>query len=576
MQYSLLIVLSLLILAIIYHVNGLQCYKCSCTAASNGTGCQNDDDLQCVIEYVENNYCIINRTSSNNIIFGHRTDADLMFLENLHYLRAKEQISYVESSSTWQAPVVTEFTYGCDWSLCNSPRILSYLPKGLTFSVDPNVLTATLIPAANESLTTCLNCTRCVNSTGALVCATPMCSGTCFIDDLLDNPTVNDASCLFAFQSVCLPEKRTVAVEITGTYYIDNDDFQLTEIDMWCQSTNCNDPIHIQTIQKEVTYLTQFNDQIYFRPDTTTAKPADGLRACYKCHCEHEIGNDTCKVLECTIEYKNNSYCEIVRDFKSFEGMEFIVLGHVDRAYVPYKHFIHAEEEQILYKNLTWHPPSIKLISYICDWDLCNDGRLVEKLTTSFQFDAEPSEIAAYLESSETLTSCMQCEVCTNSTLDSYTCPNSTCSSSGRCFIAQYIDHAEYQNCEYAFYGECENSVMESSIIITATYNIDDDILNFEEVDVYCSKNGCNRPETVYSLIELIDENIQLDSLFFFRPVSNTTTPPIITEPTPSITTTRTATASTMSTTSMPSSAPTMAMSSFMIMCAFVLCFFSD
>ena len=149
MWHSPLIVPSLLILAIVYHVNGLQCYKCRCTAASNGTGCQNDADLQCVVEYVENNYCVINRTSSNDITFGHRTNADLVFLENLHYLRAKEQISYVESSSTWQAPVVTEFTYGCDWSLCNSPRILSYLPKGLTFSVDPNVLATAVIPGGN-------------------------------------------------------------------------------------------------------------------------------------------------------------------------------------------------------------------------------------------------------------------------------------------------------------------------------------------------------------------------------------------------------------------------------------------
>ncbi|UJR37754.1 hypothetical protein I4U23_030447 [Adineta vaga] len=574
MFYSSIIIRSLLILIIIYHANCLQCYKCSCVTNSDGTGCQNDYDLQCVIEYVENSYCLITRSISNNLTFSHKPNSDLMFLESLHYLRAKEQIAYSESSSTWQTPVVKEFSYGCDWNLCNTPRIVNILPNGLTFSVNSYLLTNTLIPGMDESFTTCLSCTKCVNSTGGFTCSTPTCSGTCFIDDFLDDPILNNGACLFAFESICLAEKRTTAVEITGTYYIDDDKIQITEIDLWCQRTNCNDPNHVQIIQKNVTYLAQLNDQLYFRPDVTTVKPMDNLLACYKCHCEQTIGSDTCKVLECTIEYQNGSYCEIVRDFKSFPDMEFISLGHVDRAYVPYRHFIHAEEELILYKNLTWHPPSIQMISYICDWDLCNDGRIIDKLATSFRFTAEPSEIAEYLQSSEPLTSCFECQLCTNSSLDFNTCKNSTCSSTGRCFIAQFVDHPDYSDCEYAFYGECENFASDSSIIITATYNIDEDILNFEEVDVYCSKNGCNRPDTVYSLINLIDEDIQLDSLFFIRPITNTTSPPIITEPTSPPIITEPTSPSIITEPTPTSFAPTITVSSFIIVSVLLLIFF--
>ena len=228
--------------------------------------------------------------------------------------------------------------------------------------------------------------------------------------------------------------------------------------------------------------------------------------------------------------------------------MEFISLGHVQRNYVPFKHFIHVEEELILYKNLSWHPPSIRIISYVCDWELCNDGRLVEKLSTSFQFNAEPSEIAQFIQSSEPLSYCLDCSICTNSTLDFGTCANASCPSTGRCFIDQYIDDPQFDDCEYAFQAECEVGATETSIIITATYSIDDDQLNFDEVDLYCSKNGCNRPETIYSLLDLVKEDIQLDSLFFIRPVVNTTIPPIITEPTSSSTTSTPSTASQINT----------------------------
>jgi len=558
MFYSSIIVFSLLFLATINQIDGLQCYKCSCAVNPGANTCIDDNDLQCIVEYVENSYCIIVQTS-NNLTFDRNPNSDLIFLESLHYLRAREEIIYLESSSSWQVPAVREFSYGCDWNLCNTPRILSLLPKGLTFVVDSNLLTDSLIPQPSESFTTCLSCTRCVNSTGAILCPELNCNGTCFIDDHLDDPVVNAGSCLFAFESVCLNAILNTSVQITGTYYIDDKIFQVSEIDIWCKRTDCNDPTDAQIIQRNITFRTEINDQLYFRPNTvstTLPTPNDGLLGCYTCNCQRQIGSNDCNILECTIEYKNASYCEIVRDLKSFDGMELIFLGHVARQNVRYKHFIRAEEEIILYRNLSYHPPAISLISYVCDWELCNDGRLVDKLTTSFQFNAEPSEIAAYLQSSEPLSSCADCQICSNSSLDFDRCTNVSCSSTGRCYIDQYIDNPDYNDCEYAFRAECEDFASESSIIITATYSIDDDILDFEEVNVYCSKNGCNRPETVYSLLNLLDEDIQLDSLFFIRRVVNTTSPPIITEPTPtSSIASQTTTVSSSPITAIPSSA---------------------
>src|SRR6185437_14481567 len=148
-----------------------------------------------------------------------------------------------------------------------------------------------------------------------------------------------------------------------------------------------------------------------------------------------------------------------------------------------YKHLIEAEEEIILYKNLTWHPPSVNMITYICDWDLCNDGRIVEKLITSFQFNAEPSEIAKYLQGPTPLNTCLSCRMCTNSSLDFDKCERAPCPSTGHCFIDQYIDDPQFADCEYAFEASCQEAALESSVIITATYSIDDGKLDIDEMD---------------------------------------------------------------------------------------------
>lgn len=514
------VVLSLVFLTTIHRINCLQCYICSCAVTPGETTCINDSELQCIIEYVEESYCYIGR-SSDLLYFESSPNSDLIYLESLHYIQTKEEIIYSESSSSWQSPVISEFYYGCDWNLCNTPRMINFLPTGLLYTIDSNLLTSTLIPSSGESLTTCHTCTGCANSTGEVSCPTSACSGTCFIDGYYRDPQGNSGSCSYPFQSTCKAEKLNTAVQLMATYYIDDDIFSINDTDIFCKKTNCNNPNTAKAIQNNVTYSVQLNDQIYFRPNqgSTTSSPSN-LLGCYKCNCQHQIGDDQCKILNCTIEYANQSFCEIVRDLKSFYDMEFITLGHVQSAYVPYRHFIRAEEEIILYKNLSWHPPSVSLIAYICDWPLCNDPRVVEKLTTSFQFNAEPSEIAEYLQSSEPLTSCLQCTLCTNSSIDFERCQPQPCPSSGYCYIEQYIDDPQFNDCEYAFEANCEDAAIDSSVVIAATYSIDDDQLDIEAVDVYCSKNDCNSPITVYALLDLIQEDIQLDPLFFFRPVT--------------------------------------------------------
>jgi len=210
----------------------------------------------------------------------------------------------------------------------------------------------------------------------------------------------------------------------------------------------------------------------------------------------------------------------------SFPDLEFIVLSHVQRDFVPFQHFVNVEEELTLYRNLSWGPQSVSLISYVCAWDLCNDPRLVETLTASIQFTADTSVIAGYLQSTDPLSSCLQCSICTNSTLDFTQCANVSCSSTGQCFIDQYVNDPQFNGCQYAFQAECEAFALESSILITATYNIDDETLYIDEVDLYCSKNNCNGPQTVQALVALISQDIQLDPVFYFQPIVTTTSPP--------------------------------------------------
>ena len=423
-------------------------------------------------------------------------------------------------NSSWEAPTVIQVTYGCDWNLCNTPRILSLLPSSLDYSVDQALLTASLIALPAQPVTSCLSCSQCVNTSAEVNCPSVSCNGTCYIDDHVDDPDYN--TCTIAFSSECVDDSLKTSFTITGNYYIDENVFGVTEIDAYCNKDDCNDQAVIATILKNITATPQVSNQLYFRPNNTqniTIPTApDGSIACYTCYCMHEIGDTECQALNCSVERRNGSYCEIVRNLKDVAGFETITLAHVQRDAVPYKHYILAEEELTLFKNLTWIAPAVNRVTYVCDWELCNDPRIVDKLSTSFTFDALPSEIAEYLQSNDPLTTCYECNTCNNDTDYLATCNNVTCSATGHCLIDQFIDDPAYAECGFAFDASCQEGVTDSSIIITATYSIDDDILDIDEVDVYCSANNCNQPTTVQNLVQLLSKDIKLDPLFFFRP----------------------------------------------------------
>jgi hypothetical protein len=216
---------------------------------------------------------------------------------------------------------------------------------------------------------------------------------------------------------------------------------------------------------------------------------------CYVCDCERDLTVKECQVSECRIDFRNDSYCKIVRDTKTHSNLEQITLTHVPISSVHHKHYVRAEEQLILNKNLSWNSPLIKEMSYVCDWPLCNDPRIVSKPITSVQFDAAPADIARYLQGTEPLNYCLQCDICTNHTENSSNCQSIECLV-GHCYINQYIDDHQHNGCEHSFTARCESNVVDSSVSITAIYQIDEGILDIHEIDVYCSLDNCNNPNT--------------------------------------------------------------------------------
>jgi hypothetical protein len=118
----------------------------------------------------------------------------------------------------WTTLCVTQIVYGCDWNLCNTPRILNLLPQSLTYAVDTGLLNHLLISDSVQRSNSCLSCSICVNATDQINCSSTMCDGSCFIDDHIDDPQFNIDGCPVAFESSCVEQQNSTTVHISGNY----------------------------------------------------------------------------------------------------------------------------------------------------------------------------------------------------------------------------------------------------------------------------------------------------------------------------------------------------------------------
>ncbi|CAF1033950.1 unnamed protein product, partial [Didymodactylos carnosus] len=513
----------------------------------------------CLIEYVENSYCEI-RVSSNELEVDHNPNSALQELFSEHYIRATETI--VHRNGDWQPASVIQISYGCDWNLCNDPRIISFLPTSLNFKIDSTFLTNLLTPDT-EPLSTCYSCSKCIDSLDNLNCSTESCTGTCFIEDHIDDASVNTDDCKFAFETSCVSDVLDSSVEVTGTYYIsDQSQSSVNTIDIYCRRTNCNNPRIAEQIRGNTSFTTTINDIMTFRPSNISVLPLNITNLqCYHCDCQQLVNETTCNILQCNaVEVVNGSYCEILRDFAEIPGTENIHLGHVGARDVKYSHYIRAVETIQIEPGM-WHGSTVEKISYVCDWNLCNNPVIVNILPNSFSFSALPSEVDHLFFGTEPVQKCYVCSLCVNNSVSwEEDCESTNCTS-GICHIDEHWNDLEYP-CEYAFTSSCEKNV-NTNVQITGTYDLNDGDKDVEinEMDLYCSITNCNLPTITEELKTHIRKNSQLDPSLFFRPeilLTTSISPPITATPvtaTPITATPITAPITSSSVTTMPTSA---------------------
>ena len=242
-------------------------------------------------------------------------------------------------------------------------------------------------------------------------------------------------------------------------------------------------------------------------------------RQCYKCGCFIQEGDRDCK-LNCTIQFLENSYCDVRRTPGELE----IGHGPVSVLTTSYRslHFLRATEV-ITYDadaGRKWQPAKMNQITYGCDWDLCNNPEILKDIPTtlSFAIDHEYLSDALIDTNPDAPATCKSCTKCVTASSDP-PCPEVACPS-GTCIIDDHAVEPEYNGeCNATYVASCQPPDVELEIMarITGTYYLDDGVFQVNELDLNCRKTNCNDPAVALELQKKISY-IEVDSTLFTRP----------------------------------------------------------
>ncbi|CAF4135916.1 unnamed protein product [Rotaria sp. Silwood2] len=254
-----------------------RCYDCFCL---NEVNCKCD---RTTIKIANTTYCLLMREingQDNLIIMGHLDqNSTRVYIRDLPYILIEESIFYNERTGRWDR--LTNFAvYGCDWDLCNHPRLIQSLPN--TFEIRlPEAWLNTSILGTGQPVRDCHECRdapQCgtTDFLDASRCPIHSCNSTCFVLDTFDDPTTGE----LCYQSYCAhPDDEgyhidQYQVDIEGILYLNKQPrgVELWEVDIYCRADDCSRPEIFQELKSQLTVtvgdLSAFDEVL-----PTTAQP---------------------------------------------------------------------------------------------------------------------------------------------------------------------------------------------------------------------------------------------------------------------------------------------------------------
>ncbi|CAF3596602.1 unnamed protein product [Rotaria socialis] len=254
-----------------------RCYDCYC---------YNEPNCECTRSTLMNadlTYCLIIRENYGQdywITMGHiYDDSTRVSIIDFPYLVSEETIRYNDNTEVWNT--VTNFViFGCDWDLCNDPKLAPYLPRSFQMRL-PEAWLNTNVYGNGQPVRDCHECPdapQCGTDEflDASRCPIKSCNTTCLVADTYDDPGQDE----LCYQSFCAPpdseffEIDPHRVELEGILYIDKvpRTVELWEVDIFCRADDCSRPEIFKELEAQLTL--DVGDLSAFEGLSTTAQPA--------------------------------------------------------------------------------------------------------------------------------------------------------------------------------------------------------------------------------------------------------------------------------------------------------------
>ncbi|UJR19965.1 hypothetical protein I4U23_023097 [Adineta vaga] len=500
----------LLILLNISFNSSLICFQCVCFL--NQCECEHPSETN------EHTHCTITRTDPLVNSISHLTHTKHNSTLDNYYLIVKKSIVYSEKSKDWLIKPY-EIMYGCDWDYCNDPKLILLLTEILKVTIDRTWFTKNIYGTGlpmkcydcQEKL-----CNKTIYPIDFSRCPTRTCANfeICRLHTFINNAFTNEQ----CFHGKCITEdhidesnessdgKYKVLLKILIYLAQNRSDFHIYGLDIVCNAKYCSRTTIFDEVKQQI-FITIGNLTVFplIRPTTTSTittttnttthkssiSPTTSISSHLKCYngssINMTIGEYWINTTHCMINYNEQH--------ATFSSISF----NSSQSYV--REFPYILIQQSIIYNKTIHDWSNKtdFISYGCNWNLCNEPRLLSSLSNSIHLSLNKSWLNANVFdlgfSTRDCNQCpnnLQCSTYEVSTFEA--CPTKKCNHT--CFLSNIYNHiANNQQCYRSF---CESSDPDlRRVIIQGILYLNRSQLNVELWEVYipCHAADCSRLE---------------------------------------------------------------------------------
>ncbi|CAF1152203.1 unnamed protein product [Didymodactylos carnosus] len=204
---------------------------------------------QTVFQHDNTTYCTINRENIGADVYVTidyiPRNSTKFYIKNPYYILTYQTIFYNDTTNEWNQQTI-DIRYGCNWNLCNKPELVPKLLSTLTLSLPIHWLNTFIIGTNPSTCHQCQSGSVCENTnfTDFSSCPVVSCKGSCVMSDLFENFQAGLPQ--FCYQSICFNNTDsnidTHRIDIEGIYYLDTEEFNIWEIDVYCRANNCSRP----------------------------------------------------------------------------------------------------------------------------------------------------------------------------------------------------------------------------------------------------------------------------------------------------------------------------------------------